>query len=209
MTMREVVSQLQSEGHQVEYYIRKDGGILIQKIDGRKFSGAGGNAYARSLLGQSLSERRASQLAKIKPPKIELKEDLKRKLRKTQRKWRQRFPHEKHKKPKVGRPTAKKIKVAIERGGETEAEKIIGEWDRYASGVAYSANVEHLAMYVEEYGNITGNPAFEELAEEIRANSANIREDWIQPAYQKLYELNSGGDEDDILDQVRRILRLS
>ena len=209
MTTRQIVSRLQQEGYSITYYIRKDGGILITSIDGVKYTGAKGNAIARSMIGSALSERRARQLKTIAPEKAGITESMKKQLAKTQRQWRKRFPHERYHKPSVGRPTAKKLREAIKRGGETEAQKILGEWERYASGKAYSKNVEHLASYIEEYGYATGNPAFEELAEDIRNNSANIEESWIMPAYQELYKLNSGGDEDDIIHNVRRILRLA
>ena len=43
MTMMEVVRQLQSQGHEIDFYVRKDGGILVRSIDGQKFpSGASG-----------------------------------------------------------------------------------------------------------------------------------------------------------------------
>ena len=30
MTLRELVNELRAQGHQIEYYSRKDGGILIR-----------------------------------------------------------------------------------------------------------------------------------------------------------------------------------
>ena len=78
MTMMEVVRQLQAQGHEVDFYVRKDGGILIRKIDGERFpSGASGNARARQLVGASLSEAREKQLKyatrqrKIKKPSLD------------------------------------------------------------------------------------------------------------------------------------------
>ena len=63
MTMMEVVRQLQAQGHEVDFYVRKDGGILVKNIDGEKFpSGASGNARARQIAGASISEARISQL---------------------------------------------------------------------------------------------------------------------------------------------------
>ena len=50
MTMMEVVRQLQAQGHEVDFYVRKDGGILVKNIDGEKFTtGASGNARARQI----------------------------------------------------------------------------------------------------------------------------------------------------------------
>ena len=68
MTTRQLVQQLQSQGYQVKYHIRKDGGVLISSINGAKFKGAKGNIYARQLLGVEISQRRSQQLSKIRYP---------------------------------------------------------------------------------------------------------------------------------------------
>ena len=72
MTLRELVKELRSQGHQVEYYNRKDGSILIRSIDGIDYKGASGNAVARAMgealnLNAELSQARKTQLKIIKP----------------------------------------------------------------------------------------------------------------------------------------------
>lgn len=70
-TMRKNVALLRQQGYKVKYRTRKDGGILITKINGQKFSQAKGNAFARSLLGQRLSIARDYQLSKLNPYTIQ------------------------------------------------------------------------------------------------------------------------------------------
>ena len=65
MTMIEVVRELQQQGHQVDFYVRKDGGILVKSIDGKRYTkGASGNKEARAMVGEQaqISEARISQL---------------------------------------------------------------------------------------------------------------------------------------------------
>ena len=47
MTIKQVITQLKSQGYKVEAYKRKDGGYLIKSINGQKFKGAAGNEMAR------------------------------------------------------------------------------------------------------------------------------------------------------------------
>ena len=47
-----------------------------------------------------------------------------------------------------------------------------------------------------------------QLADDILANGYSIEEDWIYPAYEKLYLLNKGGIPRQIAKDVRTILRL-
>ena len=76
-TMRSNVVKLRQQGYKVKYRTRKDGGILITSINGKKFSQAKGNAYARSLLGERLSSARSYQLARLNPYTISWKDGKK------------------------------------------------------------------------------------------------------------------------------------
>jgi len=46
------------------------------------------------------------------------------------------------------------------------------------------------------------------LADDVEANMYQIKEDWIYPAYDELYKLNSGASPKDVAENVRKILRL-
>ena len=65
LTMIKVVAELQAQGHTIDYYVRTDGGILIKSIDGKKYTGATGNAVARTMAGATISEARIKQLKAI------------------------------------------------------------------------------------------------------------------------------------------------
>ena len=104
LTMIQVVRQLQSQGHVVDFYIRKDGGILVRNIDGMRFpSGASGNAYARSLLGINISEARKSQLkyatrVRTRAVKVQVDDIIREEYKKVKKIWTKAF------KPKEGKP---------------------------------------------------------------------------------------------------------
>ena len=157
----EVVRQLQAEGHEVDYYVRKDGGILVRKIDGERFpSGASGNARARQLVGASLSEAREKQLKyatrqrKIKKPSLD--DAIEKEYKKVKKKWNKAFKSKKGKPHPAGYFGRGRIQYAIDHYGKEEALRRIREAERYASGVAYSKNVEQLAYFIKSAGISVG-----------------------------------------------------
>lgn len=213
MTMREIVNVLSSQGHSVSYYIRRDGGILIKSIDGQTFQGARGNAIARSMVGVNLSVKRSQQLERItwtgKRAKAYIEDrEIKRMLQRVQRKWRKAFPHKKGEIPAVGRKTAKGVKWSLEHRGREETIRLLSEAERYASGKAYTKNIETLAYFVESAGARLKSQALLDLADSIRNNAWMIREDSIKPAYEELYKLNDGISPEDIAANVRKILQI-
>lgn len=213
MTIREIIKTLTSQGHSVSYYIRKDGGVLIKSIDGRKFTGASGNIYARTITGQKLSSKRSEQLLKItytgKRAKAYIEDrEIKNMLQRVQRKWRKAFPRVDGKAPSVGRKTAKGVKWSLEHRGREETIRLLSEAERYASGKAYSKNIEQLAMYIEESSTKYQSEELLQLAQDIRDNAWMIREDSMKPAYEELYKLNDGIPPEEVARNVRRILQI-
>lgn len=212
MTIFDIISQLIAEGHQVKYYKRKDGGYLIQEIDGVKYSGAKGNTRAREMVGQEISVARAKQLKfalrQRKQSKKKLPNAVEEAYQKTKKKWNKAFHSKKGVPHPAGYFPKKKIKYIYEKYGEEEAMRRINEADRYASGIAYSKNVEHLAGFILDAGNKYGSQELIKLAEDLLANAYAIKDEWILPAYEKLYELNNGVDPKQVAIDTRRILRL-
>ena len=210
--MRAVVSELQALGHDVEYYVRSDGGILIRKIDGNKFSGASGNIQARRLTGEELSVRRAMQLTRATEKRAKYKgmniptipDYYKKELAKVQRHWRKKVDVS-----KTGQPTLAKLRWRLINEGEESAKRLLGEWEKYTQGIAYTEVVKALHDYIVEFNNDDNNPELDKLAEDIWANRDNIRDEWILPAYQALYKLNNGQPVEDVINNVRAILRLA
>lgn len=146
MKLKNIVTKLRDAGHSVTYRVRKDGSIVIQTIDGKKFTGKSGNAAARALAGVSLSLAQQQQLAKIALPKGSrarkkkeaLPQELKRHLQRVQRKFRKMGLE-------AGKPTTKNVRWVLRNKGYAEAERRLTQAERYARGIAYPENVKALA----------------------------------------------------------------
>lgn len=213
MTMMEVVRQLQAKGHEVDYYVRKDGGILIKKIDGERYpSGASGNARARQLAGASISEARLKQLKyatrqrKIKKPSLD--DAIEREYQRVKKKWNKAFKSKGGKPHPAGYFGRGRIQYAIEHYGKEEALRRIREAERYASGIAYSKNVQILAQFIQSAGEQYQSQELIKLAKDLVENAYAIQEDWIAPAYAELYKLNAGVPPKEVARNTRAILRL-
>lgn len=191
MKMIDIVKQLISAGYNIEYYVRKDGGILIREIDGQKYTGAKGNKIARSMVGATLSEARQTQLAwnvknlikGVKKPKNKIAEDLDEQLKKTQKAWRIN-------KVKTGKITKRKLRQYIKMYGEEEAKRYLQRAEKYAQGFTYPENVEALANRVERLGLQYPDykNAFEDIAEGMLAIKDYFPEDWIERCYSPVYD---------------------
>ena len=215
MTLREIISKLQGEGHKVEYRVRSDGGIIIKRIDSQRFTyGATGNVVARSMVGESakISEARSKQLSyatkshQAKKPTLD--EDIEREYQRVKKKWRKAFKSQKGKPHPAGYFGKRRIRYAVEKYGKAEALRRIREAERYASGIAYSKNVAILASFIRSAGERFESKELIKLSEDLEANAYTIREEWIQPAYDELYKLNSGTPPKEVARNARAILRL-
>lgn len=213
MTMMEVVRQLQAQGHEVDFYVRKDGGILVKNIDGEKFTtGASGNARARQIAGASISEARISQLKyatrarKVKKPSLD--DEIRKEFERVKKKWNKAFKSKGGKPHPAGYFGWQRIKYAIDHYGRDEALRRIREAERYASGIAYAKNVEILAQYIRSVGEQLNSPELLKLSEDLIANAYSIKEEWIRPAYDELYKLNAGVPPKEVAKNTRAILRL-
>lgn len=213
MTMMEVVRQLQAQGHEVDFYVRKDGGILVRNIDGERYpSGASGNARARQMVGASISEARISQLKyatrarKVKKPSLD--DAIKKEYDRVKKKWNKAFKAKGGKPHPAGYFGWNRIKYAVEHYGKEEALRRIREAERYASGIAYAKNVEILAQYIKSVGDQLNSQELVKLSDDLIANAYSIKEEWIKPAYDELYKLNQGIPPKEVARNTRAILRL-
>ena len=144
--MRQVVDMMRNVGYKVSFYVRKDGGIRITKIDGRTFRGSSGNVRAREIVGTQLSERRAKQLGKLTTPKgkgtydkrrkRKLDEDVIKRIQKIQRQFK--------KTKSEGQPTRRNYRYVLEHFGKAEADRLLSQSDLYSRGIAYDTNIDHL-----------------------------------------------------------------
>ena len=213
MNMRQVVQRLQAQGHSVSYYVRKDGGILIKSIDGERFpSGASGNARARQIVGVSISEARLSQLKyatrarKFKHPTLD--DEIQKEWQRVKKKWNKAFKAKGGKPHPAGYFGWNRINRTIKEQGREEALRRIHEAERYATGLAYSKNIEYLATYIKMVADSTKSPEFQSLYDDLIENAYSIKEEWIKPAYDELYKLNKGVSPKEIAKNTRAILRL-
>lgn len=213
MNMRQIVAKLQSQGHSVSFYARKDGGILIKSIDGEKFTtGASGNIRARQILGVEASEARIRQLEYATRQrgriKFNLDEEIEREYQRVKKIWNRKIKPKKHQPHPAGYFGRARIEYAVKTHGKEEALRRIREAERYALGIAYSKNVEYLIMMVRDSGLKLNSQELLQLADDIQENIYSIKEEWIKPAYDELYKLNTGASPKDVANNTRRILRL-
>lgn len=213
MTIRETIKQLQAQGHSITYYERKDGGVLITSIDGTKFTGANGNKVARWMTSQELSEKRARQLESATKRRTTGSKKVDTLLRKVQRKWTKRFG----KNPEVGKKTFRKTQWRLENKGEEETIRSLLESESYAEGFAYTENIRQLVEEMRKVANAYDVEELHDIADWIENNQQVIREEWIFPIYQQLYDfdkLNRVGLLDDIAiknicSNIKRILNMN
>lgn len=214
MTLRELVKELRSQGHQVEYYNRKDGSILIRSIDGIDYKGAAGNAVARAIgqsmdLNAKLSQARKTQLKIIKPKgtRTPLPKALEVKLKKVQKLY------NKNKIPiSQGRITKRQIRQIVQEEGVKAASKKLTQAQRYAEGYATNATIDAFLTAIQSYRKLFQQgsqeyQALKKLEDDIRISSGIIKDEYIYPAYKRLYDIKKDNVLD-VVDDVRKILRL-
>ena len=212
MTMREVVRQLQSQGHSISFYVRSDGGILIRTLDGVRYQGAKGNAVARQLVGINISKARAEQLKyatrarRVKKPNLD--DEIRKEFERVKKKWNKAFKAKGGKPHPAGYFGWARIKYSIEHYGKEETLRRIREAEKYASGIAYQENVRQLAFYIQDCGLQYSSPELDQLGKDLLENAYSIRDEWIKPAYDELYKLNAGVPPKEVAKVTRAILRL-
>lgn len=215
MNLRQIVSKLQSQGHEVEFRVRSDGGIIIKRIDSQRFTyGASGNVAARYMVGEGagLSEAREKQLKyatkthQAKKPSLD--EEIESEYKRVKRLWNRTFKSKKGKPHPAGYFGKRRIRYAVEKYGKQEALRRIKEAERYASGIAYSKNVQILAAFIKSAGERFESRELVKLSEDLADNAYAIRDEWIQPAYEELYKLNVGEPPKEVARNTRKILRL-
>ena len=213
--MIEVVRELQKQGHDVEYYVRKDGGILVKEIDGQKFpTGASGNAMARQIVGAEISSAIVEQLKYAgrqrgkRQVRIDTPDNLQTYFKEVKKKWSRKMKAVGGKPHPAGYFSWNKVKKKLRDEGEEAAFSYIAEKEKYASGIAYSENVRFLVVFTRDAAKQYNSSDLSKLADDIEENANSIKEASIQPAYRELYTLNQGADPKDVARNTRKILGL-
>lgn len=190
ITMREVVKRMRKEGYKVSFYVRKDGGIRITKINGQSFKGSKGNVRARGLMNVQLSEARVRSLKKLVTPtgkgsydlrrKDPLSDELKKRIRRLQQIYRNRDYA-------GGKPTIRNYRYNLQEFGEKEAERLLQQSELYIQGIVYDANIDYLKMEIEKLGQAYPeySTKFDEIKDRLESMKGILRYD---PTYIKLVD---------------------
>ena len=151
MKLISIVKELQKQGINIKYRVRKDGGILITEVSGMRFKAAEGNRFVRNLTGQSLSEAQSRQREKIKPPKRvapssrkkpPIPDDVRKEIQRLQRLYR--------KDNTKGKPTIRNYRYVAKTVGEAEARRLLKQSEYYIKGIAYTENIEALIQRLHQ-----------------------------------------------------------
>lgn len=193
MTIKELAELMVQMGHDIKLQKRSDGGYLITKIDGVSYKGASGNIQARSVAGVQISQARAYQLSRIRPPKkiapkqrkqTKLPEDLVKKMRKIQREWRKTHSDIK------GSISMRGLRYQYEKYGREQAELELDKSYRYAQGLAYIENVQWM---IDRWESLkpkapeSDQSYIQKIIDILVKNQFKIKEEWIHPLYYNAY----------------------
>ena len=209
MTTRKLVDLLRSQGHNVRTYERKGGGIRITGIDNVSFRGSKGNAYARAISGERLSEaqirhttkitenRRVTKTSPLGEVKVVKKgtwgnvkkvdsvsSDVKKQIKKVQGQFRRAGAK--------GKPTLSNFRYMAKTYGEKEALIKLEQASLYIQGYAYKENIKALAERLEMYANEFDEfkPAYNKLLDLLNG-SGLMKDTNLMKIRELLYDLNS------------------
>ena len=195
MTVRELINELIKQGHKVEFRERSERegkGVRITSINGVHYTGSEGNKEARAILGVKLSQAYQTHLAKIKTPKgkfgtkkkAPIDEEIKKKIRSLQRKFKKRGIKE-------GMPTLRNYRYVLEHYGKEEADRLLEGAGRYVKGIAYIKNIQAL---IERMNNdlTTSNDSSISRARDIiqdyyNIGAPNFKDSELMDLYELLY----------------------
>ena len=209
MTTRKIVDLLRSQGHNVRTYERKGGGIRITGIDNVSFRGSKGNAYARAISGERLSEaqirhttkitenRRVTKTSPLGEVKVikkgtwgnvkkvdSVSQDVKKQIKKVQGQFRRAGAK--------GKPTLSNFRYMSQKYGEKEALNKLEQASLYIQGYAYKENIRALADRLETYANEFDEfkPAYNKLLD-LMNGSGLMKDSDLMKIREMLYDLNT------------------
>lgn len=184
MTATQMASELHKRGIKAELIFRKEGGARITNINGKSFKGSEGNAEARRILGQSLSQTQQKHLQKIRTnkgtfghrKKKPLEDDLIKMQEKVNRAFKKgvkegRFKQKGKDAPKV---TRAKLRYRLAKYGKQATEEYLQRALKYAKGFTYTENLIALKQRLEADA---GKKTSASLKRVIQALDACINQD--------------------------------
>lgn len=210
MEIFDIIKKLVDLGNEVDYrprmrkvriishgrkeVVRRQEGYLITRINGVKFTGASGNKVARALTGNKLSEAREKQLKTINTPTYIDKrrkspitdKEIMKQFKRTQRKWNKNVDVSK------GKKTIKKLRYSLSQKSKFEVMEDLTQAERYATGKAYSKNIDILRSRVEEM-NIKGFGGGDDNLSKIQKlieDNPDMTDNQLNKVYEIMYKLN-------------------
>lgn len=204
MKLKQIIEELRNKGVKITFRTRgkSEGvGVRITSINGVKFVGSKGNIEARKLIGINEIAHRQ----KVAP----LPKEIKNELNKTQKKFRESGT-------KAGKPTTKNVRRNLEHKGERETKRLLGQAQRYASGLAYTENVEALINRLKKdsenlliRGEYDEMKALDEAIAIIEAKKDTITENQLKDLISESYNLEKrkGIKAKTFLNRIKRILQ--
>ena len=184
MTATQMASELHKRGIKAELIFRKEGGARITNINGKSFKGSEGNAEARRILGQSLSQTQQKHLQSIRTnkgtfghrKKKALEDDLIKMQEKVNRAFKKgvkegRFKQKGKDAPRV---TRSKIRYRLAKYGKQATEEYLQRALKYAKGFTYTENLIALKQRLEADA---GKKTSASLKRVIQALDACINQD--------------------------------
>ena len=191
MTILEIIKLLISEGHDISYYKRKDGGYRITRIDRERFTGSSGNIQARKITGFKLSEARERSLKKLTTPKGKgsynkrrkspLDEETKKLIQKLQRQYRKAGKKE-------GKPTIRNYRWILKNKGKEEADRLLRQSERRILGLAYVENVNAFLLRLASDLNKNNDESARAIYFLILERINNLKDSVLMAIYEDLYD---------------------
>lgn len=212
MKLIDIINTLKSEGYNITFRHRTDGGLIITSINGKKMGITQGNKLARSLVvGGELSAKRQAQTSYNVQKYIKLKEgehkakgyvsdEIRNLTKKVQAQWR------KNKTIGEGRVSLKKIRWRLKYYGEKETKLYLERRYRYSQGYAYPENVEWLASRIERLkigASADEISDIEEVVQYLYANKNNFRDEFIGRINEITYDKSRS-----VKDRIQEIKRI-
>ena len=182
MKLVTIVENLKKAGVDIQYRVRKDGGILVTDVNGLKFKGAAGNTFVRNLTGETLSESQIKQRLKIKPPKgksaaarkmPELPEDTIKKIKRLQREYRKQGKEK-------GYPSIRNYRYNLKKYGKEKADEMLAHSEQYIRGLAYDESIDALILRLDQINNVLNDNRISELIELTKQERDYHREDFTE-----------------------------
>ena len=213
--MIDIVHELESAGHRVQYRVRSDGGIIVKSLDGQVFHDlTSGNKVARSMVvgGElpmaQLQQRQFNVKKYIKLRENEKKvtgsidSELLKKLRRVQRIRRE------YGRLNEGKVSKKKLRYYVDTEGRERAWEYLDNRERYYKGYAYKENVDFLVATIRLLKGETNNRKLwveiDRVADIIASKWEDFKEDWIYPCHEALYGNKKKAQEK--LDDLKKVL---